>query len=146
MDRDKLARPSNAPKNREIVPDSIVRGDPLPRWDDPETGLSLWHERTEAWYENMRRSEVAQTWVQADWDYLVDTAMLHSQMWHGDAKLAAELRQRMMAFGITPQARQSLRLTIKSPADKAAESAKRNGVASGAVVDMTDRRAAVGDG
>jgi hypothetical protein len=55
---------------------------------------------------------LAQTFTEADWDFLLDTALLHSEMWNGETKLAAEIRLRVSAFGSTPEARLRLKLKI----------------------------------
>jgi plasmid maintenance system antidote protein VapI len=64
---------------------------------------------------------LAQTFTDSDWDFLLDTALLHSEMWNGETKLAAEIRLRVSAFGSTPEARLRLRLKID---DEAAEVAQ----------------------
>jgi len=59
---------------------------------------------------------LAQTFTESDWDFLLDTALLHTQMWNGDTKLAAEIRLRVSAFGSTPEARLRLKLKIDNDA------------------------------
>lgn len=140
---DKLARPSTR-QETELKTDDVARGPDLPEMAaDIETGQPYWHPRTVEWYETMRTSEVAQTFLKSDWDFLVDTALLHTAFWRGSYKHAAELRMRAAAFGITPEHRARLRLTVKSPGETRAAAqaaAHANAVATGAAVEMSDRR------
>lgn len=87
-----------------LVADGVLRGPELPDGD--------WHPRTVAWYATWRRSPMAAAFIDADWDFLLDTAMLHSQMWGGEAKHAAEIRLRVSKFGCTPEDRLRLRLEV----------------------------------
>ena len=89
----------------KVTDDGVLRGKPLPK----ETP---WHPRTVAWWATWRRSPLAQTFTDSDWDFLLDTALLHSEMWNGETKLAAEIRLRVSAFGSTPEARLRLKLKI----------------------------------
>ena len=57
----------------------------------------------------------------ADWQYLVDTALLHADLWSGNAKVAPEIRLRLSAFGVSPDARMRLRITIADAASTAPE-------------------------
>lgn len=98
----------------KVIPDNVVRGFDLPV-------EIAWHPRTVAWWQTWRESPLAQTFTQSDWDFLLDTALLHSEMWNGETKLAAEIRLRVSAFGSTPEARLRLRLKIT---DEAAEVAQ----------------------
>lgn len=89
----------------KVKADGVLRGQPLP--DDIP-----WHPRTQAWWQSWRSSPLAQTFTDGDWDFLLDTALLHSEMWNGDTKLASEIRLRVSAFGSTPEARLRLKLKI----------------------------------
>lgn len=89
----------------KVTNDGVLRGMPLPN----ETP---WHPRTVAWWATWRRSPLAQTFTEADWDFLLDTALLHSEMWNGETRLASEIRLRVSAFGSTPEARLRLKLKI----------------------------------
>lgn len=51
-----------------------------------------------------------------DWDYLLDTVLLHHAMWtNGCWDFAEEVRQRVAAFGATPADRARLRFEIEAP-------------------------------
>lgn len=101
-DNDQARRDASTTK---VKPDDIVRGFDLPK-------DIAWHPRTKSWWQNWRTSPLAQTFTDADWDFLLDTALLHSEMWNGETKLAAEIRLRVSAFGSTPEARLRLRIKI----------------------------------
>jgi len=90
----------------KISADGSLRGSPLPK--DHE-----WHPRTRAWWASWRRSAIAQNLTENDWDFLLDTARLHTEMWNGGpATLAAEIRLRVGAFGGTPEARMRLKMKV----------------------------------
>jgi len=71
----------------------------------------------------MREAPQAQTYTDADWSFLVDTAVLHADFWLGNRSLAAELRLRVAKFGVTPEDRARLKLTVGKPGDGAAKMA-----------------------
>ena len=96
----------------KVADDGQVRGPDLPEF--------AWHERTVAWYETWRRSPMAQTFLDADWDFLIDTAMLHTEMWNGSSGLAAEIRLRVGKLAGTPEDRMRLRMQVDTEAKEAA--------------------------
>ena len=98
----------------KVKADGILRGQPLPN-DIP------WHPRTKAWWNSWRSSPLAQTFTDGDWDFLLDTALLHSEMWNGETKLASEIRLRVSAFGSTPEARLRLKLKIDDDVSEIAQ-------------------------
>lgn len=99
-----------------LVADGDVRGPELPDGD--------WPQRTLDWWQNLRVSPMSQTWVDADWSFLVDTALIHAELWRGDLKMAAELRLRMSQFGITPDARLRLRMQVDNDVKQATPAAR----------------------
>jgi hypothetical protein len=48
----------------------------------------------------------------SDWQYLLDTALIHARLWRGDLSAASELRLRVSEFGATPSARARLRMVF----------------------------------
>jgi hypothetical protein len=94
--------------------DSVVRGPELP--ED-----YAWHPRTVAWWQTWRESPMAQAFTAADWDFLLDTARLHSELWAGQLGVAAELRLRVSKFGASPEDRLRLKLKIDEDAQEAVE-------------------------
>lgn len=96
-----------------VAGDGEIRGPELPadvKWPAP----------TLKWWNAWRRSAQAQTFTETDWDFLVDTALLHARFWSGDASVAAELRLRVAKFGATPEDRARLRLSVGEPEKKPA--------------------------
>lgn len=78
-----------------------------------------WHPQTVRWWSNWRRSpQGVRMMTEPDWDYLLDTALLHHQMWMSggrNSERAAEIRLRVAEFGSTPAARMRLRIEIEVP-------------------------------
>ena len=89
---------------KKLTDDGELRGPDLPEGD--------WHPRTLVWWDNWRRSPQAQHMGQVDWDFMVDTAMMHSAMWNGDLKMASEVRIRVAKFGATPEDRLRLKVQV----------------------------------
>ena len=98
----------------KISADNILRGPELPKG-------TAWHPRTKVWWQTWRESPQAQTFTDADWSFLEDTAVLHSEFRNGDLKLAGEIRLRVSAFGSTPEARLRLRMKITEESNEIAQ-------------------------
>jgi hypothetical protein len=94
-----------------------------------------WPEPTKAWWLNWRKSAQAQTFSPSDWDFLLETAVLHARFWSGDHSVAGELRLRVAKFGATPEDRLRLKMDIESDESPAAKPAKPDGVS-----DISDYR------
>ena len=77
-----------------------------------------WHAATRRWWDSWRRSpQGVRMMTEPDWDYLLDTALLHHQMWMSGGKnseRAAEIRMRVAAFGATPADRARLRIEVEA--------------------------------
>jgi hypothetical protein len=97
----------------KVAQDGALRGPDLPEYD--------WHPRTLAWWDTWRRSPLAQEFGQTDWDFLIDTAFLHSQMWGGEVRLAGEVRLRAAKFGATPEDRLRLKVQVDQEAEQVAK-------------------------
>lgn len=90
-----------------------------------------WHIQTITWWHKWRESALSQDFTSMDWDYLLDTAMVHTRFWNGDQKAAAELRLRVANFGQTPADRARLRIqVITADETQAKADARKNGPAS----------------
>lgn len=111
-------RDSMSPEQTVSV-DGQLRGPELPNVLEDDS----WHPRTLAWWDTWRRSPQAQTFLATDWEFLIDTALMHHTMWSkGRWEFAAELRLRAAKFGATPEDRLRLRLKVEAPGDaKSAE-------------------------
>ena len=83
---------------------------PLPR--------GSWPKRTREWWAMWGASAQAELFTATDWDFLLDTATLHSALWSGDLKVAPELRLRVAKFGATMEDRARLRIQF-AQADEA---------------------------
>jgi hypothetical protein len=91
-----------------VVPDTVVRGPELP--DGHE-----WPAATLAWWQTWRESPQAQTFIETDWSFLLDTAVLHAEFWLGDRSVESGLRLRVAKFGATPEDRRRLKLAVGEP-------------------------------
>jgi hypothetical protein len=107
----------------ELTDDDELRGSELP--DDVLADDDKWHPQTLRWWNTWRASPQAQTFLQTDWDFLLDTALMHHAMWSkGRWEFASELRLRAAKFGATPEDRQRLRMKVTDldkPATSTAE-------------------------
>jgi hypothetical protein len=70
----------------------------------------FWPERTRQWWRMWAENPLAAEFTDSDWEYLLDTALLHARYWNGDIKVAAELRLRVAKFGATPEDRARLKI------------------------------------
>jgi hypothetical protein len=119
-DRSQRVRPGkDVPPTDVVEADDELRGPPLPEDALPEP----WHPRTLAWWDTWRRSAQATTFIATDWDFLLDTALMHHTMWSkGRWEFASELRLRAAKFGATPEDRARLRMQVTAtPTATAAE-------------------------
>lgn len=76
-----------------------------------------WSSATVRWWENWRRSPQGVKMMTApDWDFLLDTALIHHNMWrNGRWEFASEVRLRAAKFGATPEDRARLKMDIEVP-------------------------------
>jgi hypothetical protein len=96
------------PPSTVVTPDGTLRGPDLP--DDRD-----WPDQTCRWWLTWRISPQSQTFTDSDWDFLLDTALLHAAFWSGNNTVAAELRLRVAKFGATPEDRLRLRMQVEDP-------------------------------
>ncbi len=75
-----------------------------------------WHARTKAWWATWGDSPQAERFIATDWNFLLDTAVLHNMMWTDELwGLASEIRLRVAKFGATPEDRSRLRMQFVQP-------------------------------
>ena len=101
-------------RNVDPVPTTVVASDDVVR--GPELPASYdWPRQTREWWETWRSSPQATAFTDTDWGFLLDTALLHAELWAGNAAVASELRLRVAKFGATPEDRARLRMQIEEP-------------------------------
>ncbi len=95
---------------------------------NPQTGRRrrvAWPAATKKWWATWGDEPMSADFTATDWDFLLDTALLHAKVWgEGDLKLLAELRLRVAKMGATAEDRARLRITYAA-ADEADEKRKR---------------------
>jgi hypothetical protein len=125
-------------RNKPAAPTVLVQAPDELRGPDLPTDVldEPWHSRTAAWWLTWRRSAQAQTFIETDWDFLLDTALMHHTMWSkGRWEFAAELRLRAAKMGATPEDRMRLKMHIDQPA-----ALRATGTESSRVTNIASRR------
>lgn len=115
-----------ARRNAESAPQTMLRfqqAEPpelptLQVMKDGELVEHKWPQRTLDWWEMWKASPQAEHFSSTDWDFLLDTAVVHARLWSGELSAAAELRLRVAKFGATPEDRARLRMQF-AQADEA---------------------------
>lgn len=80
---------------------------------------------TKAWWASLDpTSGVCKTWTTEDWWFALDTALIHSQVWGGNTDLAAELRQRLQALGVTASARERSGIKLSATKEGSVDTAR----------------------
>ncbi|MFF3142148.1 hypothetical protein ACFVRU_10560 [Streptomyces sp. NPDC057927] len=123
-----------------VTPDDELRGPELPAGVlGEEDGVDVeWHPMTQLWWDSWRSSAQAQTFVQTDWLFLIDTALMHHTMWaKGRWEFASEVRLRAAKFGATPEDRARLKLKVDDPTAAPQKPVQR----ADGVTDINSRRA-----
>ena len=69
-----------------------------------------WPDHTRRWWEMWAKSPQADHFGSTDWDFLLDTALIHADVWAGNLDRMPELRLRVAKFGATPEDRARLRM------------------------------------
>ncbi|MEU7039850.1 hypothetical protein AB0A77_02175 [Streptomyces varsoviensis] len=119
-----------------VTTDDELRGPELP--DDVLPDDADWHPRTLQWWQTWRESPQASTFIDTDWDFLIDTALLHHVMWtKGRWEFASEVRLRAAKYGATPEDRARLKLKVDDPTSRPQAPVQRPDNVS----DITSRRA-----
>jgi hypothetical protein len=110
-----------ARRNADPIPHTVLRSEQAAQPDLPPAPdwLEVWPERTVAWWAMWGASPQAEHFSSTDWDYLLDTAVLHAQVWgSGSVSHLTELRLRVAKFGATMEDRARLRMQF-AQADEA---------------------------
>jgi len=99
-----------ARRNKDNIATTTLYRTPTPQPDLP-AGVD-WHVQTILWWHMWGQTELADEFTDAEWSYLIDTALIHNEFWNGDMKCASELRLRAAKFGVTPEDRHRLRIVV----------------------------------
>lgn len=129
-EQDRARRNKDAPPLRlvELLDSGLVLQPELPEFqvrsvEDGHVVLRdfVWPDRTRDWWAMWAASPLSDDFTASDWDFLLDTAVLHARFWQGDFKVAPELRLRVAKFGQTPEDRLRLRIEFSPPPEPAPE-------------------------
>jgi hypothetical protein len=71
--------------------------------------------RTRDWWEAISKMPHCAIWEKSDWQFALDTAMVHADAAHGKTTAMGELRQREKIMGTTVDARRDLRIRYVEP-------------------------------
>lgn len=74
-----------------------------------------WTPATRRWFNVLKRMPHAKLWHEADWEYLLASAIIHHRFVRGNTGAAGELRRREGAMGTTADARRDLRIRYVEP-------------------------------
>ncbi|MDO5619283.1 phage terminase small subunit [Kocuria sp.] len=128
--------------NLRIVRGTKYFGPDLPKGPEVLPNGEDWHPLTRRWWNHWRRSPQASRMLSdPDWDFLLDTALMHHIMWSkGKWEYASEIRIRVAKFGATVEDRLRLKSEIEVPPTTAV------GTGPGATVtSIQDRRSRMAD-
>lgn len=103
--------------HRQIVRGAKYFGPDLPKGAEVLPEGEDWHPQTRSWWNHWRRSPQASRMLSdPDWDFLLDTALMHHIMWaKGRWEFSAEVRIRVAKFGATVEDRLRLKSEIEVP-------------------------------
>lgn len=111
--------------NKGKNPVHIIESEPVAQPPLPERpGGEPWPERTVQWWRMWADDPLSAEFRATDWAELMDTALVHAEVWSGNVKLANELRLRTQMFGTTAEARARLRIQYAA-ADEAEDKRER---------------------
>lgn len=140
----KAVRRNKGPETITVKAPNKKYGFDLPRGvvRDKNGDLVAWHPMTKQWWASWRTSpQATRMLTEPDWQFLLDTALMHHQMWSsGRWDFASEIRLRVAKFGATPEDRLRLHLEI----DEEIENNGSVGRAEGNVSDLDARRRRLG--
>lgn len=87
-----------------------------------------WPEETMRWWKMWGESPQSELFSATDWDFLLDTALLHAQLWgDGNTGVLSELRIRLAKVGATLADRATLRITLAEADDADSRRPEING-------------------
>ena len=77
-----------------------------------------WPEVTRAWWAALSDSPESKSWSVAQWLFLLDTALLHADIWSGNLDRLPEMRVRLIEFGFTPVSASRMGATAVPPPER----------------------------
>lgn len=115
-----------ARSNSDPIPTTVLRFEAADQPSLPTVQVEVdgklvefvWPAATERWWAMWRDSPQAENFGSTDWDFLLDTALIHARFWNGNLSVGSELRLRVAKFGATPEDRARLRMQF-AQADEA---------------------------
>ena len=108
--------------HRPRSPSSTARAAAEPVTQPPLPDGFDWPQQTRDWWAMWGCSPLSAEFAAVDWSFLLDTAVLDAELWHGNVSVATELRLRVACFGATPADRAKLRITFAAADTCAASS------------------------
>jgi hypothetical protein len=79
----------------------------------------VWPAATKRWWANWAAEPMADRFRSTDWDFLMDTALIHARVWgDGDLSMMGELRLRVAKMGATAEDRARLKITYAPDEDE----------------------------
>jgi hypothetical protein len=132
----KRSRKRDEPVLTEYVETGKLHGPDLPQGVLPNG--QNWHPQTIKFWDALRRSPLTEHEDDLSWSWLLDTALMHNEMWaKGRWDFAAELRLRTAKYGATPEDKMRLRVKVVVPDDEPEPTVDDE---EAGVVDITSRR------
>ncbi|MGK9270484.1 hypothetical protein KXR83_05725 [Williamsia muralis] len=129
-------------RNSSQVGMRVYTAEPVAQPDLPEFDVQVkvddtlvsqrfeWPEATRRWWQTWGDEPMAEDFTATDWDFLLDTALLHARVWgDGDLKLLPELRLRVAKMGATGEDRARLRITYAAADEAEKKNPPRGGSA-----------------
>jgi hypothetical protein len=108
-------RDQRARRNKDPIPLRVIHREPDPQ--PPLPNSINWNMQTVIWWASLASDPLSSEYSSTEWNYLLDTAVLHHAFWEGDMKVAGELRLRAAKFGLTPEDRARLRIQVVTAAE-----------------------------
>lgn len=105
-----------ARRNADPIPTTIIRFEQGVQPDLP--AAYDWPQQTRAWWSMWANAPQAEHFMETDWQFLLDTALVHAELWSGNVGVAAELRLRVAKMGSTLEDRARLRLAFAEADEK----------------------------
>jgi len=111
--------------NKDVIPTSIVT---FIRGSQPALpgDVEKWPARTRVWWQTWSDAPQAVHFMATDWEFLLETALIHAKFWAGDMSLAGELRLRVSKFGATMEDRARIRMQFAQADEAEAKVSKRS--------------------